>query len=90
MAFTDQHWTKAIQAIGFKIEDLGPGFLSNGGLLDFEGMLRIVRENWDLLGDERSLDVFLKSRELESLKAKQKENQATMDDLAAKIARLEG
>lgn len=79
MAFTDAHWDKVVEALKMKMVENPSVVIQHGGMPSFEGILNLVRENWDILDDERQLDTYLAGAERARLEALRARQQAALD-----------
>jgi hypothetical protein len=87
MALSDEHWAKAKRAIGLKIEEKGREFFSKG-IPDHGAILEVVRENWDLLGNEAQLDTYIAARELADKTAQRAAKAAELAKLDEEIKNI--
>ena len=88
MAFTDEHWAKVEKAIWFKASEAGPTFFRSG-IPDYDALLKIIRRNWDLFGNEKKLDTYIAAQELAALQAKKADQEACLACTEAEIKKLE-
>jgi hypothetical protein len=83
MALTDEHWAKLMTALAHKAREAG------GDLGGPDNVLSLIKENWELLGDEKQLDTYNAECELAEKQATRDQLQETLDQLDAEIALLE-
>jgi hypothetical protein len=87
MAFTDTHWKKVLKAIEFKVTNEKAVALP--GLPNIDGVLAIVRDNWDLFADERKLNAYIAQQGLVQKKNERASKAAELAALDNEIKTLE-